>query len=161
MLPQLSRTTTDWASGARDGVTFDLLGETLCYKLTGADTQGRFALIERRAPPHFGGTDAHWHATTTEVVYMLDGMLAVTLGDETTIARPGTAILVPPRVVHTYWNPTASPAVYLTLLLPGGHEQYCQELASMIAAATTWPPADMRGVWALAERYDVFGPNQL
>ncbi len=136
--------------------TIEVLGETLRFLLTGADTQHHFTLIERRAPPHFPGTHAHWHAATTEVMYLLEGMLAIRLGEETMVATPGTSILVPPHSVHTYWNPTASPALYLTLLMPGGQEQLCMELASMIAAATSWPHADMCDVCALAQRFDVF-----
>lgn len=45
---------------------------------------------------------------------------------------PGTLVLAPRGVPHTYWNPGASPALYLEICWPGGLERYVEELDRII-----------------------------
>lgn len=138
----------------------ELLGVTINVTLSSADTAGAFALIDSVTPPHREGTHAHWHAHTTEWVYVIDGTLACTIGDATITATPGTAIVVPPTTVHTFWNPTAAPVRFLSLFAPGGCEGYFAEVAALIAARGRWPPLDPAESLALAARHDTLLLNQ-
>ena len=99
-------------------------GVTLTTRVSSADTAAAFVLLHVSVPPYWDGCAAHWHAHTTEVIYVLNGTLACTLDDTTTTASNGTALLIPPGVVHTIWNPTAAPATYLAWFSPGGVAHY-------------------------------------
>jgi mannose-6-phosphate isomerase-like protein (cupin superfamily) len=141
--------------GTGTDTPIDLLGVTINVKLTSADTSGAFALVDHVAPPHGEGIRTHWHARTTEWVYVIDGLLACTLGDHTVTATPGTTIVVPPTVVHTLWNPTAAPVRFLSLFAPGGCEGYFAELAALVAINK----APIVDVMALAARHDTLLPD--
>jgi mannose-6-phosphate isomerase-like protein (cupin superfamily) len=160
MSPRMEQAPSGLDGAASDGRRIEILGVTITYKVTSADTHGAFALIEYIAPPHFHGPALHEHARTTQMFYVLDGTLAFTLGEKTIMAARGTSILVPPRVIHTFWNPTAAPVTFLMLFSPGGLERYFEELAALVAAETGWPPADMSKVAALAAKYDVLSPDE-
>jgi len=46
------------------------------------------------------GADPHYHEEITEVYYVLEGKGQIELDDEIHEVRPGTVILIPPKVVH-------------------------------------------------------------
>lgn len=130
------------------GVLYDL-------KVTGEESGGVCAVVESTLPPYFADAAPHLHRRTTEVFYVLNGLIAFTLGQETIIARAGEVVRVQPETVHRFWNPTAAPVTYLNFLTPGGFERYFVELAELMASEPAWPPADMSQVLALGARYDL------
>lgn len=76
---------------------------------------------------------------------MLDGTLAVLLGDEEHETPAGSYALIPPGNVHTVSNPDAEPVRFLNVSAPGGLARNLRELA-------VTEPADFP---ALAARSDV------
>ena len=46
----------------------------------------------------------HLHRSDDEAWYVLDGTLGFVRGDERSRRLPGSAVLVPRGVVHTFWN---------------------------------------------------------
>jgi uncharacterized cupin superfamily protein len=60
-------------------------------------------------PPHDPGSWPHAHLHHAERCYVLEGTLALTQDESTTILTSGATALVPPGVSHSYWNPTAAP----------------------------------------------------
>lgn len=103
----------------------------LAVKARGVETGGRFSLVEICLPPYFAASFLHLHQQTTETIYLLQGMLAVTLGEETMVVRQGTSIVIAPHQVHRFWNPTAAPATYLAYFTPAGVEEYFEALAEL------------------------------
>jgi quercetin dioxygenase-like cupin family protein len=101
----------------------------LTLKASGAETGGRFALVEVTIPPYFAGTWPHLHQQTTEAIYLTQGLLAVTLGEETMVVRQGSFILVQPHQVHRFWNPTANPTTFLAFFMPAGAEEFFEAMA--------------------------------
>ena len=95
---------------------------TLTATLRSADTAPAFVLLDVTVPPYWDRCAPHWHANTTEVIYILNGTLAFTLDDTTTTASNGTTVLIPPGAVHTIWNPAAAPATYLAWFSSAGGE---------------------------------------
>jgi quercetin dioxygenase-like cupin family protein len=144
--------------GAGAETTIGAPGLTITSKVGSTDTGGAWALLECTAAPHFRGLPPHWHAETTECFYVLDGTMAFVLGEETITARRGATVHVTPGTVHTCFNPTADPIAFLLWLTPGDFAQYFTELAVLVAAAPTWPPADPSALLALRARYDLFLP---
>jgi len=54
---------------------------------------------------------------------------------------------------HTFWNPSAQPATYLTVMSPGGVERYLVDLARGLRDATDDKAAALRQ--RLSEAYDI------
>lgn len=136
-----------------------ILGDVVVtLKVTGAQTAGAFALIEATTPPHFAGVPAQVHPRTTQTFYIVSGVLAFTLAEETVMVRQGGLVTVPPGLVHKFWNPTATPATYLTYFSPAGFEQYFVELAALMVNEGMWPPRDMNKVLALDKKYELLSP---
>src|SRR5918995_3449628 len=76
------------------------------------------AITDNTVPPGFPGPVRHRHATMTDIFYVLEGELAFQLGGEWRVLGPGSFVLVPPRIVHTFANRGAVPARVLNILQP-------------------------------------------
>lgn len=150
--------------GAGEGAVVAMGGTTITYKVTAADTNGAWSLIEYNLPPYYQGTPTHWHAQTLEALYIVQGTLALTLDDHTIMANRGASILVRPGVQHTFFNPTATPVTLLAWFCPGGCEQYFQDLATLMGQEPlgSSEPAltDMDQLHALWQKYDQHHPPE-
>jgi mannose-6-phosphate isomerase-like protein (cupin superfamily) len=133
-------------------------GVTVALKSASDDTEGGWVLLEYTAPPGFQGPPPHWHKQTDEAFFVLDGTLRFEVDGETADVRAGGYARVPPGVVHRFSNPTEGPCRFLGLAIPGGIENYFEELGEMMAKETSWPPADMGPALALMAKYDTFPP---
>lgn len=63
----------------------------------------RTSLAEARLYPK-RHTEAHYHPTTEEIYYVLEGTGHIRIDDEEMDIRHGDAILIPPGAVHQTWN---------------------------------------------------------
>lgn len=138
--------------GAGEPLSF--VGISTVIKVTSEQSGGAYSLIESTVSPRFQGFQPHVHRRMTEAFYVLEGALSFRLGAQTITATPGSFVLIPPGMVHTYHNPSDAPARYLLIMSPGGFEHYLIELAEMIRSEPAWPPADPSKLQALAEKYD-------
>jgi mannose-6-phosphate isomerase-like protein (cupin superfamily) len=82
---------------------------------------------------------------------VLEGELAFDLGGELRSVGPGSFVLVPPGVVHTFANREPAPARFLNIYQPAGNEQYLKEAVKRMVEGHPWSPAEMAEV---ASRYD-------
>jgi quercetin dioxygenase-like cupin family protein len=137
-----------------EGKTLTIGKVQVIVKATGAETDGRFALVEVTVPPYFSDIWPHLHQQTSEAIYLTQGMLAVTLGEETMVVRQGSFILVPPKQVHRLWNPAATPATFLVYFAPAGVEGFFEALARMELPEKADQPSAVAEVWALGMKYD-------
>lgn len=145
---------TGYVVNPLDGETVSVGPMLVTFKCTGGETGGGFALVEVTIPPYFADILPHQHHTSSEAIYLTQGMLAVTLGEETMVVRQGSFILVPPNTIHRVWNPAATQATFLTYYTPAGVEQLYAELA-----AHEWPTsaerrAELATLWAAGAGYD-------
>jgi len=98
------------------------------------ETGGRFALVEHPLPPRSLGAPVHTHRNEDEYSYVLEGRVAVQIGDEIVEAGPGELVVKPRGIPHAFWNPGDEPARLLEIVSPGGFESYFRELAPALAA---------------------------
>jgi mannose-6-phosphate isomerase-like protein (cupin superfamily) len=119
-------------------------------KATGAETDGSFFLSETTIAPGFPGPPPHRHERLHDMFYVLDGVLTVRLGDDTSQVGPGTFICVPPGVVHTFSNPGDRPVRFLNFNTPSGWEDYMRDLAAAAAAGPLTPQT----IGEVASKYD-------
>ncbi len=114
-------------------------------------TGGTFSMTETTIWPGFRGPVAHVHREMHDAFYVLEGTLALRLGEEEVTAPAGTFACVPPGVVHTFWNPGDEPVRFLNINTPGGWEDYLRDLA---AAMPAQGPPDPESMAELAKQYD-------
>lgn len=66
------------------------------------------------------GPDEHVHREHADCFYVLEGSLVFGVGGERVTAGAGTFLLVPPMVVHTFWNESGADARFLNMHAPSG-----------------------------------------
>ena len=150
--PAITVRTPDSAS------TLEVLGVRIRFLVSAEETAGAWSLIEYTAPAHFAGPAPHYHARTTELFYVLDGQLTVEAAGDAQVLTAGGLVLVPPGAPHRFSNPSDQPCRFLVQASPGGLENYFPAVAELIKESPSWPPADMRPVMEIAQRFDTFSP---
>jgi mannose-6-phosphate isomerase-like protein (cupin superfamily) len=129
------------------------LGDVLMVvKEDGRQTRETLGLIEFVVAPHGRTTPLpHIHHAHEEGFYVLDGELEFVVGTETVRAGPGTFVMVPIGVTHTFSNPTDQPARFLAAVTPRRYLDYFEELSQLWQ--TTAAPSRQQ-VAELMARYD-------
>lgn len=125
------RSAVDLARTTSDSEQLELPDAKIVRHVASTDTAVEYTLIDYDAPPYFTGPSAHTHAAT-EWIYIVAGMMAFTLGDETIMLERGETLTIPPGTTHTFWNPTAHPARLRVIVMPDGIEGYSAELHALI-----------------------------
>jgi quercetin dioxygenase-like cupin family protein len=101
-------------------------------------------------PPQ-GKVALHVHEREDELVYVLDGTIEVTLGDQTMTAAAGVVALLPRGIPHGFTNIGQTPSRVLDTILPGGFDAYFVEAAALYANGE--PAAE--NVDALSRKYAI------
>jgi mannose-6-phosphate isomerase-like protein (cupin superfamily) len=83
----------------------------------------RFNLAIVTIEPGRSGPESHAHDAEDDSFYMLDGELVFTVDGEDVTAGPGTFLLVPPGVSHTFANQTDAPARFVNVHAPAGFDR--------------------------------------
>jgi mannose-6-phosphate isomerase-like protein (cupin superfamily) len=76
------------------------------------------SFFEVDAGPDFEGVGLHYHKLHADSFYVLEGELEFTVDGETIRAPAGTAVVVPPGVVHAFSKPGTARARYLNIHAP-------------------------------------------
>jgi quercetin dioxygenase-like cupin family protein len=109
------------------------LAVSFFHKVKSKDTNGVFSVIEIVTPPG-KGVSLHVHEREDELVYLLEGEIEVTLGDQTMKAVPGVMALLPRGIPHAFTSIGDTPSRLLDTILPGQFDNYFVELAALFAA---------------------------
>lgn len=133
------------------------------FMIGGADSGGRFALVEHTIAPGALAAPMHRHTQEDEFSYVLTGTFAAVLGDEELTAGPGDLVFKPRGQWHTFWNPGDEPTRVLELISPAGLEEFfrlvdspdADEMAERIAelSASIGCDVDEPATAALVERH--------
>ena len=116
--------------GPDDGERLRIGSEVTMRVLEDGTTTGhRLGVAEGTVAPHTGGPPQHRHALHDEGFYVISGLLRFTVGRREYDAGPGTLVVVPPGVPHTFANPGDEPARALTTFTTAGYTGYFRELA--------------------------------
>ena len=116
-----------------------IAGGTYTILVSGADTAGRYALIDMHVPPG-GGPPPHRH-DFEEAFTVLEGEIALTFRGATTTARAGDTVNVPANAPHFFRNVGDRPARLLCLCVPAGQERFFAAVGDPVASRTAPPPA--------------------
>ena len=113
-------------------------GDTYTILVGGADTAGRYALIDMLVPPG-GGPPAHRH-DFEESFTLLAGELEFTFRGEKRTATAGATVNIPANAPHAFQNVGDTTARMLCLCVPAGQEQMFVEVGDRVATRTSPPP---------------------
>ncbi|HEX9344175.1 MAG TPA: cupin domain-containing protein, partial [Actinomycetota bacterium] len=126
--------------GPDEGEALRARGSVMLFKAIAASTGGAFSLHQRDLPPGGRRPPVHRHTNCQEAFFVLEGDVEFVLGDgEASPVRrgPGTFVLVPGGVPHTFGNPGPGAARVLVLHAPA-MDQYFRELQALWSGDT--PP---------------------
>jgi len=154
------RETKGFVVPAGGGTPLDMAapGRFAALKLLGHETNGSIMMFEETLPP---GTKSlfHLHHDSDEVAWVLAGEITVLIGDQVSVAGPGTCAFFPRGVRHAWKNTGNETGRVLFLYTPAAAGAYLESLLHR-------PPAASRGDAerkAELERYrwEEVGPNPL
>jgi mannose-6-phosphate isomerase-like protein (cupin superfamily) len=134
-------------------------GDTYTVLLSGADTGGRFTLIDMYVPPG-GGPPPHRH-DFEETFIVLEGHLDVSYRGTDRLVPAGTTVNVPANAPHQFRNSSGEPARLLCICAPSGQEEFFAAVGDRVPDRTAPPPgldaaaraARMEKAKELASRY--------
>jgi len=131
------------------GRVIAVVGDVYRFLATGEETDGRYAMWEAIVPPG-GGPPPHVHSREEEGFYILEGEIAIQIGDERVVATAGTFANMPVGVVHSFKNESGKPAKMLISVAPAGLEKMFFEVGAPVAVdAETAPPPTKQEIEAL------------
>jgi quercetin dioxygenase-like cupin family protein len=107
------------------GRVLKFLGVT--HKLTHQQTSGAYYLFEFEFDAE-SGNSLHVHSFEDEVVYVLEGAIEIRLANQKLQAVAGGLAHLPKNIPHALYNPLKTTSKYLGMAIPGGMENFFDEL---------------------------------
>jgi quercetin dioxygenase-like cupin family protein len=134
-------------------------GGTYTILVTGAQTNGRYCLIDMLVPSG-GGPPPHRH-DFEEMFTILEGEIELTFRGEVKRAAAGSTVNIPANAPHFFRNASDRPARLLCMCTPAGQEEFFMSVGDPVDSRTAPPPAlskdeqaeRVRRAKALAARY--------
>jgi len=90
---------------------------------TSEQTAGAYAVVELTEMPGYK-TAWHRHNNYEETFYVMEGVLTITIANETHELPAGSYILIPRGTPHAQGNFSAHPVRLLTTFTPGGFDRF-------------------------------------
>ncbi len=115
-----------------------VVGDTYTILLAGADTAGRYCLIDMHVPPG-GGPAPHRH-DFEESFTVLEGEIEVTFRGATSVLLAGEAANIPADAPHEFHNKADRPARLLCVCAPAGQEEFFEAIDVPVPGRMTPPP---------------------
>jgi len=134
---------------AGEGRSGRLGGLGIRFMISGAESQGGFALVEHPLEPRALAAPLHRHSREDEYSFILRGKVGAQLGEEVLYGGPGDLIFKPRGQWHTFWNAGDEPASLLEIITPASFENYFEELIELFRSGKGQPES----IAPIAKRY--------
>jgi quercetin dioxygenase-like cupin family protein len=131
-----------------EGMAGSLGAIGVVFKLWGADTDGKLAIVEHPFPVG-AAVPPHMHTREDEYSIVTEGEIGFRSGDREVVLGPGGYIAKPRGELHAMWNAGAAPARMIEIISPAGFEHFFREVVELIATGA----ASAEDGAELAERY--------
>jgi quercetin dioxygenase-like cupin family protein len=136
-----------------------VVGDTYTILVSGAQTAGRYCLIDMLVPDG-SGPPPHRH-DFEEMFTLLEGELEFTFRGNKTVVRAGETVNIPANAPHVFKNKSGKTVHMLCMCTPAGQEEFFMQVGEPVAARTSPPPkldkvaeaAFIAKVLALAPKY--------
>ena len=106
--------------------------------VSGADTSGRYCLIDMLVPPG-GGPPPHRH-DFEEMFTILDGEIELTFRGVARRASAGSTVNIPANSPHAFKNKSDKPARLLCMCTPAGQEEFFMLVGDAVDSRAAPPP---------------------
>ncbi len=114
-----------------------VVGDTYTILISGAQTAGRYCLIDMTVP-RCGGPGPHRH-DFEEMFHILDGEIEITFRGAKTIVKAGMTVNIPANAPHFFTN-TGQPSRMLCMCTPAGQEEFFMAVGIPVESRTTSAP---------------------
>ena len=132
-------------------------GERLNKRIVVKLEAPQISVNEVDAGPDFEGPGPHFHKEHVDAFYVLEGTLEFIVGVETHRVEAGTAVAVPPGVVHGFTNAGPGRARYLNIHAPDAN--FIRYLRHAVAGGTfQWDSYDVDEPYGPADA-QIAGPD--
>ena len=115
-----------------------VVGDTYTILLSGAETAGRYCLVDMSVP-HCGGPGPHRH-DFEEMFTLLEGEIEFTFRGEMTVVKAGMTVNIPANAPHFFTNKAGTHARLLCMCTPAGQEEFFMKIGSPVASRTAPAP---------------------
>jgi quercetin dioxygenase-like cupin family protein len=119
------------------------------YLIDGSQTAS-LGMFELTVPPASNVPPPHSHSNNEELVYVLEGTLRYTVGQETRDLTFGQSMHTPRGTAHAFSNPFDGVARALIVLSPDIGAQYFKDIAAIVNLSG---PPDKAALVAVMNRY--------
>jgi quercetin dioxygenase-like cupin family protein len=124
-------------------MTFQVLTDSITFKVTTEETDNAYTLVETTTSPG-GGVPPHIQHKDAEAFYVLEGTYTFMKDGETIEVGPGGHVFVPIGVPHAFMNTGETTARMLILNSPGGiHQGFFMEVGVPVEDPASPPAPDM------------------
>lgn len=115
-----------------------VVGDTYTILVSGADTGGRYCLIDMLVADG-GGPAPHRH-DFEEMFTILKGEIEVMFRGKKHTARAGDTVNIPANAPHGFSNVSGRPARVLCLCSPAGQDDFFRKIGTPVASRTSSAP---------------------
>jgi quercetin dioxygenase-like cupin family protein len=115
-----------------------VVGDTYSILVSGAQTAGRYCLIDMSVPDG-SGPPPHRH-DFEEMFTLLEGELQFTFRGETATVRSGSSVNIPANAPHVFKNTSGGTVHMLCMCTPAGQEEFFIEVGDPLEGRTSPPP---------------------
>ena len=143
---------------AGEGDTSSLGGVRDRFMIDGADTSGRFALVEHLFAPRALAAPMHRHHEEDEYTYVLTGRIGAVIEGREVEAGVGDLLFKPRGQWHTFWNAGDEPASCLELISPAGLEELFRSFATLTGEPAPEQLAEMAAKYGCEIDFPATGP---
>lgn len=111
------------------GRAYDMGRIQAVFKADGPETVGGYSISEWWLEPNTTGPGAHAHPED-DVFYVLEGTMAVLIGERWIDAPKGAFVVVPGGTTHDFENRSAARAGVLNFSYPGDFERHMPDIVN-------------------------------
>ncbi|KAF9876208.1 hypothetical protein CkaCkLH20_06151 [Colletotrichum karsti] len=123
----------------------------------GTNTDNRIGCMTLELPPGQSGPPMHWHRFHDECFYISKGTVRFTTPDGDLDAKEGELMVVPPRAIHTFVNPSETePAEFFMTSTPGYYMDYFRMMGKNVEAGKKLNREDTKHLMSL---FGTFPPD--
>lgn len=132
------------------GDKLNIAGSLVLHRAKSNETDGAFSVVELVSEPG-AGVSLHIHENEDELVYVEEGEIEVTLGDQSMKATKGVMALLPRGIPHGFTNVGNTPSRVLDVILPGNFDNYFVEMHNLYSNGEPDPGK----IEELAQEYNI------
>lgn len=136
---------------ADEGEHHGVLGHTVIFKSPANETNGAAFIWAIQSPPG-AEVPPHIHKVEDEYIYLVEGQLEVTVGEQTYTVMPGDLVKMPRNVPHAIRSTGTQTARTLWMVLPAGK---MESLFQALGALPADQPPDLEKIARIFAEHDI------